>query len=98
MYGDLVDRGVRGIVLGEGLHAIVANAVPVVVTAWQPGLIPTPLLARCTDAFGVGNMPDTASAGWLPWLRQQTRKVSWRLVLRVCFGGAPSGKRWTYSL
>lgn len=43
MYGDLVDRGVRGIVL---------------------------------EAFGVGNMPDTASSGWLPWLRQQRKKAS----------------------
>lgn len=23
------------------------------------------------EAFGVGNMPDTADAGWLPWLREQ---------------------------
>ena len=26
------------------------------------------------EAFGVGNMPDTATAGWLPWLRQQRKK------------------------
>ena len=39
-YGDLVARGVRGIVL---------------------------------EAFGTGNMPDTAAHGWLPWLRQQTK-------------------------
>lgn len=38
---DLVDRGVRGIVL---------------------------------EAFGVGNMPDLPVAGWIPWLRQQTKK------------------------
>jgi len=41
MYGDLAERGVRGIIL---------------------------------ESFGVGNMPDTASAGWLPWLRQQRKK------------------------
>lgn len=40
-YGDLVGRGVRGIVL---------------------------------EAFGVGNMPDTVASGWLPWLRDQTKK------------------------
>jgi hypothetical protein len=40
-YGDLVDRGVRGVVL---------------------------------EAFGVGNIPDLPAAGWIPWLRQQTRK------------------------
>ena len=39
-YGDLVARGVRGIVL---------------------------------ESFGVGNMPDGNAAGWLPWLREQTR-------------------------
>ncbi|KAK9810997.1 hypothetical protein WJX73_004737 [Symbiochloris irregularis] len=26
------------------------------------------------EAFGVGNMPDTADAGWLPWLREQRSK------------------------
>ncbi|GBF89485.1 L-asparaginase [Raphidocelis subcapitata] len=46
MYGDLVGRGVRGVVL---------------------------------EAFGVGNLPDTASHGWLPWLRDQTNKG-----LKVC--------------
>eukprot|EP00775_Hariotina_reticulata_P006054 gene6054-6292_t len=40
-YGDLVDRGIRGVVL---------------------------------EAFGVGNIPDLPAAGWMPWLRQQTRK------------------------
>ena len=25
------------------------------------------------EAFGVGNMPDTAAAGWLPWLRAQRK-------------------------
>lgn len=40
-YGDLVDRGVKGIVL---------------------------------EAFGVGNFPDLPQQGWVPWLRQQTRK------------------------
>jgi len=40
-YGDLYERGVRGIVL---------------------------------EAFGVGNMPDNKSHGWLPWLKQQRKK------------------------
>ncbi len=26
------------------------------------------------EAFGVGNMPDEPKSGWLPWLRDQTRK------------------------
>ncbi|CAG9467813.1 unnamed protein product [Pedinophyceae sp. YPF-701] len=26
------------------------------------------------EAFGVGNMPDLASQGWMPWLKQQTKK------------------------
>eukprot|EP00873_Tetraselmis_striata_P042011 jgi/Tetstr1/462275/TSEL_007293.t1 len=26
------------------------------------------------EAFGVGNMPDTTDAGWLPWLRSQRKK------------------------
>lgn len=25
------------------------------------------------ETFGVGNMPDTEKAGWLPWLRKQTK-------------------------
>lgn len=40
-YGDIYERGVRGIVL---------------------------------EAFGVGNMPDNPSHGWLPWLKQQRKK------------------------
>jgi hypothetical protein len=26
------------------------------------------------ETFGVGNMPDTREAGWLPWLRSQRKK------------------------
>lgn len=26
------------------------------------------------EAFGVGNMPDSVTQGWLPWLRDQTKK------------------------
>jgi L-asparaginase/Glu-tRNA(Gln) amidotransferase subunit D len=26
------------------------------------------------EAFGVGNMPDLPQQGWMPWLRQQTKK------------------------
>jgi hypothetical protein len=26
------------------------------------------------EAFGVGNFPDLPQQGWVPWLRQQTRK------------------------
>lgn len=26
------------------------------------------------EAFGVGNMPDLKEQGWIPWLRQQTKK------------------------
>jgi hypothetical protein len=26
------------------------------------------------EAFGVGNMPDLPSQGWIPWLRDQTKK------------------------
>jgi hypothetical protein len=26
------------------------------------------------EAFGVGNFPDLPLQGWVPWLRQQTRK------------------------
>ena len=40
-YGDLVGRGVKGVVL---------------------------------ESFGVGNMPDTAEHGWLPWLKAQRKK------------------------
>jgi hypothetical protein len=31
------------------------------------------------EAFGVGNMPDLPQQGWMPWLRQQTKKG-----LQVC--------------
>jgi L-asparaginase/Glu-tRNA(Gln) amidotransferase subunit D len=31
------------------------------------------------EAFGVGNMPDSPSMGWLPWLKEQTKKG-----VRVC--------------
>lgn len=40
VYGDLMARGVRGVIL---------------------------------ETYGVGNMPDTEKAGWLPWLRKQTK-------------------------
>ena len=45
-YGDLVARGVKGVVL---------------------------------ETFGVGNMPDAPAQGWLPWLKDQSKKG-----LRVC--------------
>ncbi|KIZ06467.1 Glutamyl-tRNA(Gln) amidotransferase subunit D [Monoraphidium neglectum] len=45
-YGDLMARGVKGVVL---------------------------------ETFGVGNMPDSANLGWLPWLKDQTKKG-----LKVC--------------
>ncbi|KAI8463151.1 MAG: Asparaginase/glutaminase [Monoraphidium minutum] len=45
-YGDLMERGVKGVVL---------------------------------ESFGVGNMPDSVAQGWLPWLRDQTKKG-----LKVC--------------
>ena len=43
------------------------------------------------EAFGVGNMPDTANLGWLPWLRDQVRLGCllpwvWACV-RVCAQG-----------
>ena len=32
------------------------------------------------EAFGVGNMPDLPAQGWIPWLRDQTKK---KLQVRV---------------
>ena len=53
-YGDLYDRGVRGIVL---------------------------------EAFGVGNMPDNKSHGWLPWLKQQRKKGLLVYLCSQCSAG-----------
>jgi L-asparaginase len=53
-YGDLVARGVHGIVL---------------------------------EAFGVGNMPDGASAGWLPWLKRQTHQGLYVYLASQCLQG-----------
>lgn len=53
-YGDLMGRGVRGIVL---------------------------------EAFGVGNMPDTNAAGWLPWLKEQRRKGLYVYLASQCLRG-----------
>ena len=38
-----------------------------------PSHAPRPPAPR-PQAYGVGNMPDAASQGWLPWLREQTKK------------------------
>ena len=53
-YGDLVGRGVRGVVL---------------------------------EAFGVGNMPDRHTAGWLPWLREQTKAGLYVYLASQCLQG-----------
>jgi L-asparaginase len=53
-YGNLMDRGVRGIVL---------------------------------ESFGVGNLPDTTAAGWLPWLRTQTRDGLYVYLSSQCLRG-----------
>lgn len=36
------------------------------------------------EAFGVGNMPDLTQAGWIPWLRQQTKKGLQVGVANIC--------------
>jgi hypothetical protein len=40
------------------------------------------------EAFGVGNFPDLPQQGWVPWLRQQTRKglQVWWSGLLCCLG------------
>lgn len=53
-YGNLVERGVRGIVL---------------------------------EAFGVGNMPDSEDAGWLPWLQDQTQQGLYVYLASQCLEG-----------
>eukprot|EP01026_Neomeris_dumetosa_P010292 TRINITY_DN13836_c0_g1_i1.p2 TRINITY_DN13836_c0_g1~~TRINITY_DN13836_c0_g1_i1.p2 ORF type:complete len:237 (+),score=46.65 TRINITY_DN13836_c0_g1_i1:33-713(+) len=53
-YGDLISRGVKGVVL---------------------------------EAFGVGNMPDQESAGWLPWLRDQRSKGLQVYLASQCTNG-----------
>ena len=53
-YGDLYERGVRGVVL---------------------------------EAFGVGNMPDNPSHGWLPWLKQQRKKGLQLYLCSQCSAG-----------
>jgi L-asparaginase len=40
------------------------------------------------EAFGVGNMPDLPSQGWLPWLRQQRRKGLLVYLSSQCGAGA----------
>jgi L-asparaginase len=53
-YGNVIERGVRGIVL---------------------------------ESFGVGNMPDTSAAGWLPWLREQTKQGLLVYLASQCLQG-----------
>jgi L-asparaginase len=53
-YGDLMDRGVRGIVL---------------------------------ETFGVGNMPDGDTAGWIPWLRKQRKSGLYVYLATQCLQG-----------
>ena len=38
------------------------------------------------EAFGVGNLPDDGRLGWLPWLRDQRRKVCGGVSVSVSFG------------
>lgn len=44
------------------------------------------------EAFGVGNFPDLPQQGWVPWLRQQTRKG-----LQVSMRGRGESPGWTSS-
>eukprot|EP01023_Acetabularia_acetabulum_P028099 TRINITY_DN2655_c0_g1_i2.p1 TRINITY_DN2655_c0_g1~~TRINITY_DN2655_c0_g1_i2.p1 ORF type:complete len:508 (+),score=64.53 TRINITY_DN2655_c0_g1_i2:152-1525(+) len=53
-YGDLVGRGIKGVVL---------------------------------EAFGVGNMPDEETAGWLPWLGDQRSKGLQVYLASQCTNG-----------
>ncbi|GIM03335.1 hypothetical protein Vretimale_8082 [Volvox reticuliferus] len=39
------------------------------------------------EAFGVGNLPDQASYGWLPWLKDQTDKGLQVCLTSQCFAG-----------
>ncbi|GLI61946.1 hypothetical protein VaNZ11_004507 [Volvox africanus] len=39
------------------------------------------------EAFGVGNLPDQASYGWLPWLKDQTAKGLQVCLTSQCFAG-----------
>lgn len=39
------------------------------------------------EAFGVGNMDDRSSQGWIPWLRQQTKKGLAVYLTSQCTGG-----------
>jgi len=40
------------------------------------------------EAFGLGNMPDLPTMGWMPWLRSQRKKGMAVYLASQCLNGA----------